>query len=260
MVIMNIYIKIATSLIILSIALLGGLCPILMKNTSQTKKWLIFGESFSGGIFLGAGLIHLLPEAQHSFTETSLSPYPWAFLISGISIVLLRLIEEGTVKLLNREDENDHTYLAFLLIVLLSIHAILAGVALGVETTISALMIIFFAIIAHKGAEAFALGVKIRNSSLIQTSMIKLMIVFSLMTPLGILSGTLVSSMLNSNKGLLAEAIFNSIAAGTFIYIASFHSVEIHCLHCDNAYVSTTMRLFNFALGLMLMAIVAIWL
>ena len=137
----------------------------------------------------------------------------------------------------------------------------LAGAALGIETTIATFIIIFIAIIAHKGSAAFALGVSMQKSTLNKKAMVKLLLLFSIMTPIGILFGSVLTECLKAAQGRLAEAIFNAIAAGTFIYIAAFHSINNTCTCEKHGHVSTTaLRLISFAFGLIVMALIAIYL
>lgn len=253
-------IKFLVSLIILAIALIFGLFPILIKSNGVTKKILSYGESFAGGIFLGAGLIHLLPDAQSGLHTVFNSTYPLAFVICAFTILILRMIEEGTVKLIVcRNEACKHMrlqpWLAYLLAILLSIHSIIAGVALGIETTISTFIIIFVAIITHKGSAAFALGVSMRKQGLAKTTMLKLMLLFSLMTPFGIIFGSFIAHCLTASSGQFAAGIFNAIAAGTFIYIA-FHIVDTSK---TEECVPVLLRLAYFALGLTVMMAIALY-
>lgn len=253
-------IKFLVSLIILCIALIFGLFPILIRVNGLTKKILSYGESFAGGIFLGAGLIHLLSDAQNGLSTAFNSTYPLAFVICAFTILGLRMIEEGTIKLLVcRNEACKHPrlqpWLAYLLAILLSIHSVIAGVALGIETTLSTFIIIFIAIISHKGSAAFALGVSMRKQGLMQNTMLKLMLLFSLMTPIGIIFGSFFARFLVANSGQVMSGIFNAIAAGTFIYIA-FHIVDTkNTEEC----MPVLLQLAYFALGLIMMTIIALY-
>lgn len=254
-------VKLLVSAIILLIALLFGLFPILIRVNGITKRILAYGEAFAGGIFLGAGFIHLLPDAQAGLNSVFKNAYPLGFAICACSILLLFMIEEGAVKLLTcRNEQCKHVYLqpwlAYLLAIVLSIHSVIAGIALGVETVLSTFIIIFIAIIAHKGSAAFALGVSMRNRGLQKSVMVKLMLLFSLMTPVGIIFGSMLANILQLNSGKLAAAIFNAIAAGTFIYIA-FHIAKVSE---QDECISTLWRLTYAAFGLVIMALVALYL
>lgn len=55
---------------------------------------------------------------------------------------------------------------SYALLIVLSIHSIIAGMALGTETAIVGAVVILVAILAHKGTEAFALGVSLLRGGL----------------------------------------------------------------------------------------------
>lgn len=113
-----------------------------------------------------------------------MSSYPLAFAIAAFTILILYIIEEGAYKLIS--PATDGSWMAYLLIIVLSIHSFVEGTALGIEVTLPSLLIIFVAIISHKSAEALALGVKLRNGKINHMVTIKAMCIFSLITPLGI--------------------------------------------------------------------------
>lgn len=244
--------KLFAAAIIFLIALVSGFFPLLLKTTGREKRWLLYGESFAGGVFLGAGLIHLLPAAVVAFSHFG---YPFAFLICAISVLALRFIEEGSTKLFRHKHTSHQICLACLLTVVLSVHSIFEGTALGIETAMASFLVILAAILAHKGAAAFALGISLRKSEMRKKIVNTLVVIFSLMTPAGILLGALIIRMVNSKNGAVTVGVFDAIAAGTFIYIAAFHSVRLN----GEEDVSVIRRLCCFAIGLVVMAVVAIW-
>ena len=74
---------------------------------------------------------------------------------------------------------------------------------------------IVLAIGIHKGAAASALGISLVKTFPNDFSLVrKLIFLFSMATPLGIVIG-----ILASNAGVIIDVIFSSLAAGTFIYI-----------------------------------------
>ena len=72
----------------------------------------------------------------------------------------------------------------------------------------------------------FALGVSYfrAGTSLRRTAPVA--VIFSSMTPLGILAGTAVDALISQDSRVLFEAIFNSIGAGTFLYIATLDIIR----------------------------------
>jgi len=98
----------------------------------------------------------------------------------------------------------------------LSLHGIFEGIALGVLNNNNECIILFIAIIAHKWAESFTLGISFYNAGIQTKIFIKMLIIFTFFTPVGILIG-----MYFSKSGLLIEGIMLSISSGTFLYVST---------------------------------------
>ena len=74
--------KILSVLIIFAAGLLAGIMPTRVKLSERGKRKLTLGNAFSGGVFLGAGLLHLLPDAQENFEALAGDvDFPFAALI-----------------------------------------------------------------------------------------------------------------------------------------------------------------------------------
>ena len=123
---------------------------------------------------------------------------------------------------INNEQKNEHTFIPtssitpYILLVALSVHSIFEGIALGVMNTIKECSILFSAIILHKWAAAFALGISFYKSGTEKELFIKMILLFTSFSPLGIIIG-----MIFSDAGFLIKGIMLSISAGTFIYVAT---------------------------------------
>ena len=97
----------------------------------------------------------------------------------------------------------------------LSVHAAFEGLALGLQTQMIDVLNIVLAIGIHKGAAASALGISLVKNFPNDFGLVrKLLFVFSMATPIGIIIGILASS-----AGVIVDVIFSSLAAGTFVYI-----------------------------------------
>jgi len=68
-----------------------------------------------------------------------------------------------------------------MLAVILVIHSLIEGAALGVNATFSTASVIFVAIIAHKGSESFALAVILNRSQLSLKAVMITILIFALM-------------------------------------------------------------------------------
>ena len=104
----------------------------------------------------------------------------------------------------------------YILLIALSIHGSIEGIALGVMNTLKDCSILFTAILLHKWAEAFALGISFYKSGTEKNNFINMIILFTLFGPLGISIG-----MIFSDAGNLMKGILLGISAGTFIYVAA---------------------------------------
>ncbi len=214
-------IKIIGGLSILGIAIVAGAIPILVARRQASRRYLSLGNALAGGIFLGVGFVHLLPEADEALRNVV--DYPLAPLLAALGVGLLllmdRVVLEGRNSLLGREEEpTKPPFYAFVLLIVLSVHSIIAGMALGLQPEAAAAMAVTLGILFHKGSAAFALIVTAHsagNRKLWQTLWF-----FSIMTPIGIVLGTVAGEALEGRASLLFEGSFNAIAAGTFMYVA----------------------------------------
>jgi len=246
-----------SALVILAISVVVGWKPLRIARL-QTEHFLLnLGEALSAGVFLGIGLFHMLPDAEKAFhlvfPDTG---YPYAELIAGLGFVVLLLLEKVILQAVQHKIAKK-SMVPYVLPFVLGLHALVEGAALGINVELRDALIIFGAIIAHKGSESFALATKLGKSHLPLFSAYGIFLVWALMTPLGVLLGNTVSADLQTQQGLLIAALFNAFAAGTFIYIATLHQASQVCAHKATHYWVEFLLLLA---GLGLMALVEIWL
>ena len=104
----------------------------------------------------------------------------------------------------------------YILLSALSLHGLFEGTALGVQAKTNDTIFIAVAILAHKWAEGFALGISFVNSQTEKNTFIKMIILFSIFTPLGIAIG-----MLFTETSALTQGVMLSVSAGTFLYVSA---------------------------------------
>lgn len=246
------HIKLLSAFFILIITLMAGAYPFYRRKKSNYLN-IPLATAFAQGIFLGAGLIHLLADSSSQFDQLGYA-YPWACLLAGVTFLLLKSFESFTLNL------HPGKLLALLGTLMLSIHSLLEGAALGLSSNLLMLGIIFLAITAHKWAAGFALSIQINQSTYCLKSRLFLFLIFALMTPLGIYLGAEISYYLKFN--LLLEPIFNALAAGTFIYLGTSHGAhDVHGVHdeLDNTRKISLAYLLFLILGFSFMAFIALW-
>lgn len=112
------------------------------------------------------------------------------------------------------------------LMLALSIHAILAGVSIGIESSPQEIASTALAILAHKSFEGFCLGSSLVSAQLVGVVFWSLAIGWTLATPIGIFVGQAIV-WLTTEKNVddptdsdRTIAIVKAMVAGTFLYIA----------------------------------------
>ncbi len=275
-------IKVVAALAILVMGIIGGIIPLLVARHDTSRRFMSMGNALAGGIFLGAGFMHLLPEAGEALE--GLIDYPLAPLLAAVGVLVLLLIdrvlfETNRSQNLEQSGETHQPVYPLILLVVLSIHSMIAGIALGLEAEVAASLLVMLAILFHKGSAAFALMVSVHASGADRKRLWTILTIFVLMTPLGIVLGTVASGFFEGRAALLIEGSFNALAAGTFIYIAILdiinaemsriddriaHFVRSSLLGDDDVAMPSqdTDRIFKFALifvGLASMAAIGIW-
>ena len=227
--------KLALLSAVLLAGALGGALPLLRRETEGSDRLLGWGNAFAAGVFLAAGIVHLLPDADGVFRAQGFE-YPMAFALAGMAFAFMLLVEHVLLPEQAHEEvhapsgerfariaAHHHDALsAYAVLTALSIHALLAGLALGAEADVARALVIWLAIVAHKTAAGFALGVSLARSQLPKRQAWTLIALFSSATPLGGVIGAIVGETVEGRLGAALEASFLSIAGGTFIYVATF--------------------------------------
>lgn len=244
--------KLLAAIAILFAALAVGLLPAAFSE--RHPKMVFLAEAVASGIFLGAALFHMLPDAEKVFRAIGLIRYPYAMLICVIAFFILAAIEQSS-KMLGQKTATAMRTL--LLITILSIHSVIAGAALGINVTLTNALVIFIAIISHKSCESFALVVSLKKNFDNQRTVLMLLFFFSLMTPLGIILASSVMSSLQTHSAQLLEAVLNALTAGTFLYIGTLDTYgrQMQPERLINRFAEFT----GLIAGMILMGIIAIW-
>lgn len=102
------------------------------------------------------------------------------------------------------------------LLIGLGIHSIFEGLALGMSENFQGTLLFSIAICMHKGAAAISLGISLTKTFPNKDSFIlKLLIVFSMFTPTGVILGCVLET-----GSKMVEILFSCLAAGSFLYIS----------------------------------------
>lgn len=242
--------KILFGLIIFIVILLAGWYPFKKRIKDDQHIDFPIGETLATGVFLGAALLHMLPEATNAFNHLGYT-YPFAFIITG-AVFLIFLWFEHLGKELYHHHDATHPAFAILAWAMLSIHSIMLGAALGLAHYNSMIIMLFLAIITHKWAESFAIAVQLNKSSMSTNKSMVFFFIFSLMTPIGIYFGWYFGHGIETNS--IFDPILLAASAGTFLYLGTLHGLE-RCVMVERC---CNLGDFSFVIiGFLLMASVA---
>ncbi|OQS07617.1 Zinc (Zn2)-Iron (Fe2) Permease (ZIP) Family [Thraustotheca clavata] len=123
---------------------------------------------------------------------------------------------------------GESAILPYLLAALFSLHSLIAGFTLGMNSELSRTAIaIALAIVSHKFIEAISVGANFAKAkdSVNPSRSMAVLIFYSFMTPLGIVLGMLLTSQLQGPSAQYAQALALGIGSGSFIYLA-FHEMS----------------------------------
>uniref|UniRef100_A0A8C5QFW6 Zinc transporter ZIP1 n=1 Tax=Leptobrachium leishanense TaxID=445787 RepID=A0A8C5QFW6_9ANUR len=241
---------------LLVLTLLCGLGPSTLacfRNAAGTEghqMWMSFISCIAGGVFLAACLLDIVPdflsdmkaEMENQQIKTN---YPLPEFILAIGILLVLIVErvvlecshgmtEETTPLIqdhNNSHDVEHgrrhfhvdfnahsSFRSFVLILSLSLHSIFEGIAIGLQSAQTEVLQITIAILIHKSIIAVSLSLLLLQSKVQARWFVLSMVMFALMSPIGI--GIGIGVMQSQSSGsTMVQCILEGLAAGTFVYI-----------------------------------------
>lgn len=229
--------------VIFLISLGSGLYPLLKREKARASGGFPLGEAFAAGVFLALSLTLMMPAAAGLWSEAFPGvDYPLHTIIIVLAFLILLFIEHWSERLdTNQEEgaveEGDSPVIAIIMTVMIAIPSFLLGVALGVEESVSSVLMIFIAVVVHKGSASFAIALGLVRSRLAFPVSSVIFGAFTLMTPLGILFGEDIHHHLRGREMVLIKAVVLSLASGTFLFMSAMHGFRKNPLivSCSNA-------------------------
>ncbi|MBA3662445.1 MAG: ZIP family metal transporter [Gammaproteobacteria bacterium] len=243
--------KTLAAILVFFVSLLTSLYPLKKTRQEGYGETSHLGEALASGIFLGAAFFHMLPDAIRSFAAYyPLETFPVPELVCVSGFLFLLFLERLSFA------KSSVISVPYVLAFTLMIHALIEGLALGMGPSLTETLMLFIAIMAHKGSESFALCVLLLQHHLNLKRILFIVIVFSLLTPLGICLGTWLDIISLGSRGVIIASMFNAFAAGSFLYISTIHHVHFHN-HARG--IRSMMEFASLFLGTTIMGVIAIW-
>ncbi|EDW31401.1 GL10982 [Drosophila persimilis] len=220
--------------------------------------------NFGGGVLIATTFIHMLPEVVELVNALQqcrmLVPTPFGLpevlLCTGFYLmyfieetmhfvvrrrqlrkrpavkVVVEVQEEGQKQepqaelVVEQQEPEEPNWLRGLgIIVALSLHELFGGMAIGLEMSVDTVWFMCGAIAVHKLVLAFCIGMEIMMAHTRWLIAVIYLLVFSIVTPIGLGIGIAVSETSSANEPSTASGILQSLACGTLIYVIFFEIV-----------------------------------
>ncbi len=252
---------------VLAAGALGGAVP-LWRGGKGEGRFLGWGNALAAGVFLGAAWIHMLPDAADGWRELGWD-YPMGYLLAACGFILMLLFEHvllpesahevvhapSNERFAHLRENGRSAFTAYAVLIALSAHSFMAGLALGAQPELAGALVIFLAIMAHKSIGGFALGVSLVRNRMPTRRAWSLLALFAAATPLGILVGAGVGEALDGRMRVACEAAFLALAAGSFAYVATLDILRDEFLEPGGRWSKWLLVAF----GVGLMGVIARW-
>lgn len=258
------------------------------------------GNTFSGGVFLAIGIVHLLRESAETLEETIGGTWAFIICLSGAMLTffvekvmlnrehniqddLIRLYEgyledmiqtsppkqleyDGEVipdsprsdasskemlaqaqqlKKISGYEVDGDIFIPFMLTLVLSIHGIIAGITMGMHQEADIVTALFIAIITHKWIECLSLGISMKKNHLKWHKASTMILIYSLMVPLGIGIGSFADIWLKGRTLDITSGIFLALSSGTFLYVGFIDILSTEFITADGKYPKFLSLLFG---------------
>jgi zinc transporter ZupT len=197
---------------------IGAIIVEIFKPTKSKNIQLLL--TFSGAYLLAVSVIHLIPEL---FGNTPSDKIGIFILVGFLIQILLEYFSKGI--------EHGHFHkqkiIPITVLISLCLHALLEGIPLGggLEHNHSAHNALLTGIVLHKAPVSIVLFSLFLQSGMKKTKAYFLLLLFALMTPLGVYSGHLFTELANYANEIMA------IVIGIFLHISTtilFESTDGH--------------------------------
>lgn len=136
---------------------------------------------------------------------------------------------------------------AFILVFSLSLHSVFEGLAVGLQEEGKDVLEICLALMIHKSVISFSLSFKLCQGQLRRSAVAGCLLLFALMSPLGISLGIGLTETKASPQHLLARCTLEGLATGTFIYITFMEILPHELSSPRNRMPKVAMLLVGFA-------------
>uniref|UniRef100_A0A3Q3B8G5 Solute carrier family 39 member 1 n=1 Tax=Kryptolebias marmoratus TaxID=37003 RepID=A0A3Q3B8G5_KRYMA len=264
-------VKLGALVVLLIATLLFGFAPLcIVRGAGHVRRrWLSLISCFAGGVFLATCLLDLLPDYLQGISGLNF-PLPEFIVAMGFFLVLVleQIVLDFKDRSSSQQEEGHHHHRrgsveseghlhadldsqsalrAFILVFSLSLHSVFEGLAVGLLEEDEEILEICLALLIHKSIISFSLSFQLSQNRLRRSVVSGCVLLFAVMSPLGIALGVGLTETKTSPRHQLACSSLEGLATGTFIYI-TFMEILPHELSSTRSRIpKVAMMLLGFA-------------
>ncbi|KAL5259108.1 hypothetical protein ACHWQZ_G009534 [Mnemiopsis leidyi] len=142
---------------------------------------------------------------------------------------------------------------AYILVVALSIHSILEGIAIGLADTVEDLITLFLSVIIHEVCLAFALGLKLFADKHTIKQFVVSLSIFVISCPVGIGIGMVVVRHFTDDTLTQVVFVLKALATGTFVQVTFLEIVAPEFAH---RYINQLYKMAMLTFGMIFISLV----
>ncbi|MGX5687948.1 ZIP family metal transporter [Arcticibacter tournemirensis] len=198
-------------LIVLFVSCFAGGVSVFFFQKDNTKRLKLI-LSFSGAYLFGITVLHLIPDVYHTESHSIGLYVLGGFLFQVILEQFSEGIEHGHI----HKASHEHSVFPYGIMISLCLHAFLEGMPLAERKSNELL----FGIALHHIPAAFALSSVLLQNHLSRRRIISLVVLFSLMSPLGLILSSGISNGVIGNINAYFDRIM-AVVIGIFLHIST---------------------------------------
>lgn len=213
--------NILTIILLLGSVIAGGIIAKIFSVQKNKNIQLLL--TFSGAYLLAVSLIHLIPELFTHHTKNHIG----IFILSGF---LLQVLLEYFSKGIEHGHFHKSNTIPLTVLISLCLHALLEGMPLGGHLHDHAHNALLTGIVLHKLPVSIVLMTFFLESNMTNKKAYVFLLLFAIMSPLGILSGNLFNTLANYHNEIMAivVGIFLHISTTILFESSNGHKFNIH--------------------------------
>ncbi|KAF8367931.1 zipt-1, partial [Pristionchus pacificus] len=242
------------------------LSTIFKRRLASSHRLISLLSCVGAGVFLGACLLDLLPDALEHFEKSGVEmSFPLAEASVGAGFLMVLTLEQVALFIQEKRfrehaiDLHGHSHLveeedgdgedsqshhspsepppalpAIMLVLSLSLHSLFEGLSLAVIPEASKLLQVFGALFIHKSLIGLSLGVRLVGSTLRPLVVAACAFVFSVQVLIGGLGGIWLNHVFSGPAGVLTAACLQGIACGTFLFVTTMEILPHEIGHANS--------------------------